>query len=112
MHLTLKKAATKPAADNLLQQQARFDEFLECFNNERPHQALAMNHRHKDFQFDDELRAYFVFNYLAGRPLRRERFFAIGSWRFAAVSVSDRDVRHRSIAHLATPFLSDRGRDD
>lgn len=44
MHLTLKKAATKPAAENLLQQQARFDEFLECFNHERPHQALAMRY--------------------------------------------------------------------
>jgi putative transposase len=44
MHLTLKKAATKPAAENLLQQQARFDEFLECYNHERPHQALAMRY--------------------------------------------------------------------
>jgi len=44
MHLTLKKAATKPAAENLLQQQARFDEFLECYNQERPHQALAMRY--------------------------------------------------------------------
>lgn len=42
MHLTLKKEATKPAADNLLQQQARFDTFLEHFNRDRPHQALAM----------------------------------------------------------------------
>ena len=29
IHLTLKKEATKPAAQNLLQQQARFDDFLE-----------------------------------------------------------------------------------
>jgi putative transposase len=28
MHLTLKKEATKPAASNFLQQQARFDKFI------------------------------------------------------------------------------------
>jgi len=42
MHLTLKIEATKPASDNFLQQQARFDDFIDCFNNERPHQALHM----------------------------------------------------------------------
>ena len=42
MHLTLKKEATKPAAANVLQQQARFDAFIECYNQERPHQALGM----------------------------------------------------------------------
>jgi len=42
MHLTLKKEATRPAGANLLQQQAKFDTFLEEFNNERPHEALQM----------------------------------------------------------------------
>src|SRR5262245_21583331 len=42
MHLTLKAEATKPAAANLLQQQARFDDFIERYNQERPHQALGM----------------------------------------------------------------------
>jgi putative transposase len=42
MHLTLKTEATKPAAPNFLQQQARFDAFLARFNHERPHQALGM----------------------------------------------------------------------
>jgi putative transposase len=42
LHLTLKNEATQPAAPNFLQQQARFDAFLERFNNERPHQALGM----------------------------------------------------------------------
>src|SRR6202034_1581548 len=42
MHLTLKKEATRPAGANLLQQQAKFDAFLEEFNHERPHEALAM----------------------------------------------------------------------
>jgi putative transposase len=44
IHLTLKKEATKPAAPNLLQQQAKFDDFLACYNQERPHQALAMKY--------------------------------------------------------------------
>jgi transposase InsO family protein len=42
MHLTLKKEATRPPGMNSLQQQARFDDFLEEFNTERPHEALAM----------------------------------------------------------------------
>lgn len=42
MHLTLKNEATRPAATNFLQQQARFDEFLQRYNEERPHQALKM----------------------------------------------------------------------
>jgi putative transposase len=40
----LKKEATKPAAQNFLQQQAKFDDFIDCFNNERPHQALNMKY--------------------------------------------------------------------
>jgi putative transposase len=44
MHLTLKKEATKPAAKNFLQQQAKFDDFIECYNNKRPHQALSMKY--------------------------------------------------------------------
>jgi putative transposase len=39
-HLTLKKEATKPAGLNFLQQQARFDDFIEIFNEQRPHEAL------------------------------------------------------------------------
>jgi transposase InsO family protein len=42
MHLTLKKEATRPAGMNPLQQQARFDAFVEEFNVQRPHDALAM----------------------------------------------------------------------
>ena len=41
MHLTLKKEATKPAAANVLRQ-ARFGDFIERYNRERPHQALDM----------------------------------------------------------------------
>jgi putative transposase len=44
MHLTLKQEATRPAEGNLLQQQARFDEFIDCYNQERPHQALDMRY--------------------------------------------------------------------
>ena len=42
MHLTLKKEAVSPAAENFLQQQERFDDFIEEFNTERPHEALKM----------------------------------------------------------------------
>jgi putative transposase len=42
LHRTLKLEATKPAAANVLQQQARFDAFVTRYNQERPHQALGM----------------------------------------------------------------------
>jgi transposase InsO family protein len=42
MHRTLKAETTRPARDNLLQQQERFDTFLEEFNTQRPHEALDM----------------------------------------------------------------------
>jgi putative transposase len=42
MHLTLKKEAAEPASGNFLQQQARFDKFMEVFNNQRPREALDM----------------------------------------------------------------------
>lgn len=41
MHLTLKKEATKPPSFNTLQQQERFDAFIEGYNQDRPHQALG-----------------------------------------------------------------------
>ncbi len=44
MHLTLKQEATKPAAANFLQQQARFDDFVPYYNDERPHQAIDMKY--------------------------------------------------------------------
>lgn len=42
MHLTLKKEATKPAGQNLLQQQEKFEKFIAEYNNERPHEGLEM----------------------------------------------------------------------
>jgi len=44
MHRTLKKETTRPASFNFLQQQSRFDDFIEVYNNERPHQALNMKY--------------------------------------------------------------------
>lgn len=44
MHLTLKKEATRPAGRNFLQQQAKFDQFMRCYNFERPHQGLGMKY--------------------------------------------------------------------
>ena len=40
MHLTLKNEAIKLAAENFLAQQARFDDFIEYYNQERPHRAV------------------------------------------------------------------------
>ncbi|MFA4995505.1 MAG: integrase core domain-containing protein, partial [Bdellovibrionales bacterium] len=39
---TLKQETARPAGQNALQQQAKFDDFIETFNNERPHEALDM----------------------------------------------------------------------
>jgi len=44
MHLTLKKEATKSAAHNFLQQQAKLDDFIDCYNHERPHEAVDMKY--------------------------------------------------------------------
>jgi putative transposase len=37
MHLTLKLETTKPAGKNFLQQQAKFDEFIDCYNRASEH---------------------------------------------------------------------------
>lgn len=42
MHRTLKFETARPARANLLQQQERFDEFVDEFNQLRPHEALDM----------------------------------------------------------------------
>jgi hypothetical protein len=41
MHRTLKLETTRPAGANLLQQQERFDRFLQEYNCDRPHEALG-----------------------------------------------------------------------
>ena len=56
MHLTLKLETTKPAGANFLQQQARFDDFIQCYNTERPHQALGMDT--PDQHYDPSPRPY------------------------------------------------------
>ena len=55
MHLTLKKETTKPAANNFLQQQEKFDRFIECFNQERPHQAIEMRYPGELYRPSDRL---------------------------------------------------------
>lgn len=40
----LKKEAPKPPGKNFLQQQAKFDRFVQEYNHERPHQALGMRY--------------------------------------------------------------------
>jgi transposase InsO family protein len=41
MHRVLKAETTRPSAMTLLQQQERFDHFVEEYNHERPHEALG-----------------------------------------------------------------------
>lgn len=41
MHRTLKAETAAPPRKNLLQQQERFDEFLDEYNHQRPHEALG-----------------------------------------------------------------------
>lgn len=41
MHRTLKAETAKPPAHSWLAQQRRFDQFRQCFNAERPHEALG-----------------------------------------------------------------------
>ena len=42
MHRTLKQETARPPGMNALQQQDRFDRFVSEFNEERPHEAIAM----------------------------------------------------------------------
>lgn len=51
MHLTLKKEATKPPGENLLQQQEKFDTFIEEFNTQRPHQAIEMKYPNELYKY-------------------------------------------------------------
>ena len=51
MHLTLKKEATKPPGQNLLQQQEKFDIFIQEFNTQRPHQALDMKYPNELYRY-------------------------------------------------------------
>jgi len=68
MHRTLKAETTRPARENLLQQQERFDQFVEEFNTQRPHEALDMKRpaelyaaptkKHPDFLPDPDYSTY------------------------------------------------------
>lgn len=42
MHRELKADATRPPANNLRSQQVKFNDFINQYNNERPHEALEM----------------------------------------------------------------------
>jgi hypothetical protein len=42
IHLTMKQDVIRPPAENALQQQERFDDFRQTYNDVRPHEALDM----------------------------------------------------------------------
>jgi transposase InsO family protein len=44
MHLTLKKAVTRPPGNNLLEQQEKLDKFIHQYNFDRPHQGIDMKY--------------------------------------------------------------------
>ena len=54
MHLTLKRETTRPPGMNSLQQQARFEEFVDEFNTERPHEALGMKRPADHYTFSSK----------------------------------------------------------
>lgn len=55
MHLTLKQETTKPAGENLFQQQEKFDNFSDIFNNERPHQGISMKYPSEIYKSSDRI---------------------------------------------------------
>lgn len=55
MHLTLKQETTKPAAENFLAQQEKFDNFINIYNNERPHQSLNMKYPSEIYKPSDRI---------------------------------------------------------
>lgn len=50
MHLTLKKSTTRPPGNNLLEQQEKFDFFIDQYNKERPHQGIGMKYPSELYQ--------------------------------------------------------------
>jgi len=56
MHLTLKQETARPAKANILQQQERFNDFLEEYNCCRPHEALEM--KYPNDLYRPSIRAY------------------------------------------------------
>lgn len=53
MHRTLKHETTRPAKANLIQQQERFDSFVDEFNRVRPHEAIQMQCPVERYQASD-----------------------------------------------------------
>jgi hypothetical protein len=50
MHLDLKAATTRPPASTRAAQQKKFNEFIECYNLERPHEGIDMQRPASVFQ--------------------------------------------------------------
>jgi hypothetical protein len=51
MHLRLKKEATKPSGQNLLQQQEKFDAFIDEFSTQGSHQAINMKYPNELYRY-------------------------------------------------------------
>ena len=92
IHLTLKKETTKPAGANILQQQAKFDEFVTEYNEERPHESLEM-------KFPDEIYKKSHREYKGLQPLE----YPLHD-RTVAISNCGRICIHRHKVHLSQVF--------
>jgi len=55
MHLTLKKSTTRPPGNNFLEQQEKFDFFIDQFNRERPHQGIGMKYPSELYRPSDRI---------------------------------------------------------
>jgi hypothetical protein len=100
MHLTLKQEATRPAGANILQQQAKFDDFVEEFNHQRPHEALAMQCPAELYT----LRLALIWAFLS----RTIPFTTVPSW--SPVAAASASTARRSISALSG--RSGRGRQE
>jgi putative transposase len=93
MHLVLKQETTRPAGENMLQQQERFDSFIDQYNFDRPHEALGQRppadyyvKSSRDFPAELTAPEYPMHDLVRGvsrngdvKLNRRERFFLSGS---------------------------------
>ena len=132
MHLTLQKETAKPAGLNFLQQQARFDEFIEIFNEERTHEALDMKCRAEvyqpatrtytglpdiDYPFHDKIivvtrcrriclgRKKINFSTVfAAKPWASKKFTTISGWSALWIMIWGLRSRTRVLEPLENPF--------
>jgi putative transposase len=91
MHLTMNETEAPPAAFDMARQQRRFNEFRQCFNEERPHEALGQKtpasiYRASERRYTGKLQEP---EYGAGIETRKVQKMGEFSWRGQAVFLSE-----------------------